>query len=299
MKRLALVILFAGMLIACSKKTPSFDNSKNFSASLQTQANDEIRLSAELDAAFNDVDSALGNGDSVCGGSIAIDSVDTPRSITINYSGNTCNALRNRTGAIAITYTPGTSWNSPGDSVIVNFRTLVITRLADSKTLTLAGTFAYVNSSGGSLSGLHSGGTSPVIHTLAGSGINITYDDGTLSYWRFNRRRTYTYSSGLLIATIGLDSAGSIGGVADWGGNRFGNSVVTAPTTPLQLSQACGWETTAGQATMTNPIGVTTLNFGLDTTGKATGCPVNGGHFYYKLAWTGDGENPYTAVLPY
>lgn len=299
MKRLGLAILFAGVLFACKKTTTNFNNTKAFGASLQTQAGDEIRISTELDAALNDVDSALLNAATVCGASITIDSVDTPRVITINYSGNTCDALRGRSGSIAIRYTPGTDWNTPGDSVVLTFTSLVITRKSDSKTLTFNGSYIYHNISGGSLGGLTTGGASPIVHTLIGAGVQIVYDDGTLAYWGFARQRTYTWNSGLLISTIGLDSAGSIGGVADWGGNRFGNSVVTVPTTPLQLSQACGWRTTGGQATMTNPIGVTTLSFGLDSTGKATGCPVSGTPFYYNLNWTGEGESPYTALLPY
>lgn len=299
MRYLGLAILIVGLLFACSKKTTTFNNSKAFTASLQTQSNDAIRLSNELDNALNDVDSVLANATSVCGASIAVDSVDSFRVTNINYNGNTCDALRSRTGVISIVYPPGTDWNTPGDSVTLNFSPLVITRKTDGKPLIFKGSFLYKNVSGGSLGGLAGGGAPPIVHVLVGTNIAIKYDDSTLTSWGFARQRTYTYNSGLLISTIGLDSAGSIGGVADWGGNRFGNSVVVVPTTPIQLSQACGWRITGGQATMTNPIGVATLNFGLDSTGKAAGCPVNGGHFYYSLSWTGDGESPYSGVLPY
>ncbi|HEY4112120.1 hypothetical protein [Puia sp.] len=301
MKSLALVILMAGLLLACSNKTAPFNNTPNFIASLQIQANDGIRVSTELDAAFNDVDSILADAKSVCGSTLSlfVDSVDSILASTITYNGNTCNALYSRAGTISILSRQGSSWTTPGDSVTVNFANYLVTRLADTKRFRLNGTFIYRNVSGGTLAGLTTGGTSPVVHTIAGVNVNITYDDSTLSRWQFGRQRSYTNSSGLVISTIGLDSAGTIGQVADWGGNRFGNSVVLVPVTPLTISQSCGWQLTGGQATMTNPAGTTTLIFGLDSTGKATGCPVNGNHYYYNLSWTGESENPYSAILSY
>lgn len=300
MKRLALVILFAGVLLACSKSsTPASSNTAAFTSELQVQASDQVRISSEIDAAFNDVDSVIANRVAVCGSTIAIDSVDTPRHITINYGGNTCNGLRSRSGSITIYSAPGSSWNTAGDSVAVIFTNLAITRLADSKTLTLTGGFTYKNNSGGSLAGLNSGGSGPVIHMIKGVNISITYDNGTLTNWQISRQRKYTYAKRLVIATLGLDSAGGIKGVSEHGANRFGNSVITAPTVPLLISQDCNWQLTGGQVTMTNPIGISTLTFGLDSTGKPSGCPVTGGHYFYKLSWTGDGEAPYSAFLAY
>jgi hypothetical protein len=299
MKRLASVILFAGIWLACSKnKTLAVSNSV-LSSELNVQANDAVRVSAELDAAFNDVDSVLASSATVCGGALTVDSVDTPRVITITYNGNTCDAQRSRTGTIAISFTPGSSWNSMADSVTLNFTNYTVTRLADTKTLAFNGSYIYRNLSGGNLAGLSSGAVSSLVHTLVGPAINLTYDDGTLTRWQFTRQRTYTYSNGIIITTTGLDSAGSIGGVTDWGANRFGNSVVVAPNSPLVISQGCGWKTTAGQVTLSNPSGSSILTFGLDSTGNPTGCPLSGNHYYYKLAWTADGQSPYTTLLPY
>lgn len=300
MKRLALVILLAGVLLACSKNsTPRSNNTATFTSELQIQANDQVRISTEIDAAFNDVDSVIANAKPVCGAGLVVDSVDTPRHIIIAYGGHTCNGLRNRTGSITIYSAPGSSWNTAGDSVTVTFTSLAITRLADGKTLTLNGGYTYKNTSGGSLAGLNTGGVSPVIHTITGFNISITYDDGTLTNWQIARRRTYTYNSGLVISTLGLDSVGGIAGVSEWGANRFGNSIITAPTAPLLITQSCNWQMTGGQATINNPIGITALTFGLDSSGRTAGCPVTGSHYYFKLAWTGTGENPYSAFLPY
>jgi hypothetical protein len=297
MKRLAPVILFAAVLFSCSKKTNPLSNTATFTAELREQTDDALRVSTELDAAFNDVDSVLENHAGVCGGTFAINTADTPNVIAITYNGNTCDALRGRTGSISISYPPGSRWDSVGDSINVFFNNLGITRLADNKTLVFYGNFTYRNLSGGKLANLAAG--SSVIHAITGSGIQINYDDLVTTSWRFTRQRTYTSNQGIVVSTIGTDSAGSVGNVADWGANRWGNSILLVPTTPLQLSQSCGWKMTGGQATLSNPSGMTTVTFGLDSTGKATGCPLAGSHYYYKLDWTGMGENPYSALLPY
>jgi hypothetical protein len=297
MKLLAPVFLVAVVLFSCSKKTNPMTNSTAFTDELKVQSDDVIRVSKELDAAFNDVDSVLENPVNVCGGVYAIITADTPNSITITYSGKTCDAQRGRSGSISITYPPGSRWDSTGDSVNVFLNDLTIYRLPDSAKLIFYGNFAYRNISGGKLSGLAPGATA--VHTLRGSGIIVTYDNGVTSNWRFTRQRSYTNNQGILVSTVGTDSAGTVGNVADWGANRYGNSVLFVPTTPLQLSQGCGWRMTGGQATLSNPSGTTNLSFGLDSTGNSTGCPLSGTHYYYKMAWTGDGENPYSAVFPY
>jgi len=245
MKRLAPVFLFAAVLFSCSKKTSSLNNAKVFTAELQEQADDALRVSNELDAAFNAVDSVLENQANVCGGTFAINNADTPNVIAITYNGNTCDALRSRTGSINITYPPGARWDSVGDSINVFFNNVGITRIADGKTLVFYGNFTYRNLSGGKLANLAAG--SAVVHSIAGSGIQISYDDLVTTSWRFTRQRTYTNNQGIVVSTVGTDSAGTVGNVADWGANRWGNSILMVPTTPLQISQSCGWKMTPSE----------------------------------------------------
>jgi hypothetical protein len=300
MKRLAWAILFAGVLAACSKKTPPFNNSKAFAFNLQTQTNDYIRISSELDAAFNAVDSVL-LGDTVIANasvSFAVDSLDTLQFAGIAY---------NRTaphlgGGIQVTSRLGSKWDSAGDSVIVSFINYRTVRGSDNQRFRYSGSLIYKNVSGGNFNRLASGG-SPLVYTITGNNFNIIYKDtaadSLVTRWQFGRQRTYTYNGGIVISTVGLDSAGILGNVADWGSNRFGNSITLIPVTPLVRSQGCGWQLTGGQATLNNPSGISTVTFGLDSTGKATSCPLSGNHFYYQLSWTGDGENPYSGVIRY
>lgn len=292
------VILFAVVLFSCSKKTNFRDNTAKFTAALKTQSNDAVRLSNELDALFNDVDSILENRTAVCGGAFGIDLADTPNVMAIAYDTNSCDALRRLSGQVNVSFAPGTDFSTANDTVVVSLSNITITRLADSSTMIFNGSFTYVNNSGGKLAGLSSGGAN-IVHTIYGPGVTVTYDNQFASRWQFSRQRTYTYNQGIVVSTIGLDSAGTVGNVADWGANRFGNSVIIVPTAALQMNQGCGWRTTGGQVTLSNPTGATTISLGLDSTGKAAGCPLPGNPFYYQLSWTGDGESPFTTLLPY
>jgi hypothetical protein len=50
---------------------------------------------------------------------------------------------------------------------------------------------------------------------------------------------------------------------------------------------------------LTNAAGMTTISFGLNATGTATSCPVQGATYYFELVWTGNGGKTYTFILPY
>jgi hypothetical protein len=51
--------------------------------------------------------------------------------------------------------------------------------------------------------------------------------------------------------------------------------------------------------TLNNAAGNTAITFGLDATGAATGCPVLGGFYYFKLVYTSNANKTYTFILPY
>ena len=294
-----LVMLFAAVLFSCSKKGSGFNDSSSFNANVEAQTNDQVRISTTIDAIFNDVDSVLANPVNLCEANVSVDSVDSPRSITIYYNGAGCGFLLYHQGTITISYPPGNDWTMPLDTVLVTLKNVVINTPPDTSGLVFNGSCYYTNVSGGSLSGLTSGGVSPVIHSITGINISVAYNYYWPSTWQIARQRSYTNNGGLVISTIGMDSVGGYAGVAEWGGNRFGNSVITAVDSPLTITQGCSWRLTSGKIQLYNPVGITSMIYGLDSTGVATGCPDGGSPYYYKLAWTGSGQNPYTMVLPY
>jgi hypothetical protein len=317
--RLILVLLLSGWLVSCSKSTTynSNNNTALFNADIQQQANDEVRISNELDLIMNQIDSVLTDTTrkTVCGGVVTRATGDTatttPSVVTISYSANAgCDNIYARTGAISIySYPPGTTWTGPNASVSVAFINYQALRLADKSGIIFSSgaTNSYQNVTGTSLTSLTTNTSTPIVHAFIATNLSVKFrdslnlNDSIIVNWQIGRLRTYTYNNGLTVSTTGLDSTGGYLNVSEYGGTRLGNSFIMSisPSAPLVISQSCGWRLTSGQAQLYNPVGVTAMTFGVDSTGKTTGCPIAGGHYYMNLSWTGDGESPYTGNVPY
>ena len=328
LKSFLFISTVTGLLFAaCSKSNSSSSSSDTSQTDLQTQADDQSRVSNETDAAFNDVTTAMtsqasitgssvnpglrygvetdgGNQDTVkasliCNATVTYDTVDNPHTITITYNGKTADSLRMRTGSIVISWKAGTHFSTAGDSVTVQFENLAITRLLGNKTITFNGTHIYTNVSGGSLISLVLGGTTQITHTITSNNMSITFDDGSQRTWSFARQRVFTYNGGLVIAESGFHTSGALTDISEWGTNRYGNSFTAQITTPITVASSCSLQATAGVYVLTNSAGVLTLTFGLNSSGQATGCPVSPSVYYFQLVWAGSGGKTYTFVLPY
>ncbi len=314
------------VLFAC-KKTTNDTQTAPSNADLQTQSDDESRVSNETDASFNDINTSMNGQASVTGSSenaplrygvavtggtshdtvkslicdavVTIDTIDANHNITITYNGNNCQLTRTRTGSVVVTWPAGAKWNVAGTSFTVTFNNLKITRLLDGKSITLNGTHTYTNVSGGNVFLLNANSTTPIVHTITSSNMSITFDNGTQRSWNIARKRTYSYNNGLVIATSGMHADGSTQGISEWGQNRFGNAFTVQIKQPLTVSQSCAWQLTSGEAALINAQGTTDLTLGLDANGAATGCPIGSGFYYLKLSWTGTAGKTYTVILPY
>jgi hypothetical protein len=330
---LTLVGIVSGVLFSCYK---SKNFSTNLTAQIDTaivvQSYDQARVVSVLDEVFNDVNTALTNQSAVtgagmartgrygvtvtggpvdtlatpnlCGVQVLMDTTDVPNYIAINYNGSSCDNSRHLYGNVSIYFNPGTSWSAAGDTLGVNINNLSVhDGLSDTNNIQLNGTFYYVNVSGGSLSGLTSGtSTTPVVQQIVSNYLGIVFNENDITdtaTWLIARQRTYSTNGGLVITTTGMDSVGGIANVSEWGGNRYGNSFITSITTPLVATAGCNYQVTAGQVQLTNPTGVTILNFGLNSSGSATGCPATGGYYYFQFSWSGTGGNPYSSIRPY
>jgi hypothetical protein len=313
------------VLFACRKSTNETTNTPS-NSDLNTQSDDESRVSNETDAAFDDVNTAMSgqatitgsstaapirygvgvtgiNDDSVksyiCDAVMTIDTVDATNNITITYNGGSCKLTRVRTGSIVISWAKGSKWTTQGATVQVKFNNLKITRVLDNKSITFNGTHTYTNVSGGSLAGFLVNQSAVIVHTITSSDMSITFDNGTQRTWNFARKRTFTYSSGLVVTTTGMHTDGTTTGISEWGTNRFGNPFTVQIVNGLVVTQACSFQLTAGELAVSNDQGSTDVVFGLDANGNATGCPVNAGTYYFKLSWTGKAGKTYTFILPY
>jgi hypothetical protein len=317
------------LFTACKKSNSDSSSSTTSSTDLQTQSDDEARVSTESSAAFDDANAAMigessvtgagiasnlrfgvavdgGNGSlsglpgMLCNATVTVDSTSNPRTITITYNGKTADSLRSRTGSVVISIAQGVRWSSVGAVATVSFNSLAITRLVDNKTITFNGTHTYTNVSGGSLISLTSSSATPITHTITSSNMSITFDDGTTRTWSIARQRVFSYSSGIVITQTGTYTDGTLQGVSEWGTNRYGNSFTAQITSPLIVSQSCDFQLTSGAHVLTNTAGVLTLTYGLTSTGAvATACPALGSLYYFQLVWAGAGGKTYTFVLPY
>ncbi len=265
-----------------------------------TQADDQAFISSEVDAGANDINDAIAaapalagrgvNTSAICNATVLIDSVSTPRSVTITYAGNNCVGNRSRYGTIKATFASGTRWKEAGAVLSVTITNLKITRLSDNRSITLNGTETITNVSGGLLVNLSSLGS--ITHTIAGN-LNITFDDGSQRTWQTAKKRIFTYSNGLVITTSGNGTNGA----SEWGTNRKGNSFTTTIVDPLVVRQDCSFRITSGKVKH-DRLGTTIVTFGLNASGVATSCPGTGS-YYMKVEWTGPAGATFSGIYSY
>ncbi len=311
-----IAITIAGLVFAC-KKSNNVDNSYTSDADLQTQSDDQTRVSSETDDVTNDVNTMLAAQTSVTGSSIApgvqttgayavtslicdasvmVDTTVNPRTITITYNGGSCGLTRTRTGVVVISMKPGVRWSDKGATITVSLQNLKITRISDGKTITLNGTHLYTNVSGGSLINLAN--LTSIIHTVTSDDMTVSFDDGAKRSWHVARQRMYTYSNGIVVTESGTHTDGATDGITEWGSNRFGNAFETVISTPVVVKQSCSFRITAGEVKIIRPAVTLDLTLGLDGNGApVTGeCPLI---LYFKLVYTGAGGKSVTLSLPY
>jgi outer membrane murein-binding lipoprotein Lpp len=325
--RFAIIAAITGTILTGCKK----DNNNTASQTdtdLNTQSDDQARVSNETDAVSDDVNASLsasgtiagssitpgvrygvttdGGGPdtlkqaSICDAVVVADTVSNPHTLTITYNGTNCSGNRTRTGVVVISIPAGQQWKNQGATVSVSIQNLKITRISDKKSITFNGTHLYTNVSGGSLTQLYLGTVSSITHTVSSSNMSITFDNGMQRTWSIARQRVFTFSNSVAKVTeTGFHTDGTTQAISEWGTNRFGNTFTTVISQPLVISSGCNFQLISGQAQLTNAAGMTTITFGLDATGAATGCPVVGAYYYFKLVWAGNGGKVYTFILPY
>jgi hypothetical protein len=320
MYRPLIVVTMAGLLFVACKKSSSTDNSNTSTTDVQTQSDDQSRVSSENDAVTNDVNTTMNDQSSVtgsgvamrgdvqtagvyevksliCDATITVDTTNATHTITITYNGGAnCAMTRTRTGVVTISIPAGVKWSDKGAVVTVSIQNLKITRILDGKSITINGTHTYTNVSGGSLVNLPTLGS--ITHTVTSDNMTISFDNGTQRSWSVARQRVYSYNAGIVVTETGLHTDGSTTGITEWGTNRFGNSFETVFTTPVVVTQSCNWRLTSGVIEVIRPAVTITLTLGLDSTGTPTSCPGTG-FYYFELVWVGAGGKTITYIAPY
>lgn len=296
---LALTVTFT----ACQKEEKQ--QIENPETEVKAHAEDQNRVSADLDEIANDANLALESNpsfsgrtaqtNSICNANAVADTSGGTWKITITYNGNNCAGTHHRTGTVVLSTPAGTRWKNAGAAITVTFQNLKIKRLSDNKSITINGAQLLTNVSGGLLINLPN--LQNIIHTITSSNMSITFDDNTQRTWNIGRKRTFTYSNGVVLSITGIGVTGNVTNAAEWGNNRFGNAFVTSITQPLVFRQDCSGRLTAGEIKHQG-FATSTVTFGLNSTGTPTTCP-GAGAYYYKLTWTGPGGNSHSVILPY
>lgn len=275
-------------------------------AELTTQADDQNRVSSQIDIVANDVTAAIESSASFsgrvqnppavsCDATVTFDSVSNPRKVTINYNGS-CNGGYTRNGTVMVSMPANLRWKDQGATITLSYQNLKITRKTDSKSITINGSQTITNVSGGLLYNLPN--LPSITHTVSSSGMSITFDDNTQRNWQIATRRVFVFNNGVIILTVtGNNTVGANGGIAVWGVNRFGKDFTTSITQPLVIRSDCAFRLTAGEVKHEG-FGTATASFGLDAMGNPTPCPATG-NYYFKLTWTGSNGKTVSAILPY
>lgn len=290
---------------ACKKEEQQTTDNKS---EIQAHAEDQNRVSADLDDVGLDIEAALNSNPSfngrvqdvnniqgLCGTTTVADTSGSTWRITITYNGNNCQGTTFRTGTVVLSTPMGTRWKNAGAVITVNLQNLKVKRLSDNKSITLNGTQTLTNVSGGLLINLAA--AQSITHTVTSSNMSITFDDNSQRTWNVARKKVFTYNNGIVVAVTGIGTTGNVTNAAEWGSNRFGHSFVTSITQPLVVRQDCIKGVTAGEIKHEG-FATSTVTFGLNAAGQATACPATG-TFFFKLVWTGPNGASVTTILPY
>ena len=293
-------------LTACKKEDSK--STQDSQSEMTTHADDQNRVSSQIDAVTNDVsfsfegsaaysgrlESSLGI--TTCDATVAFDSLSNPRKITITYNGSNCNGGYKRTGIVVASMPANVHWKDQGATITVTYQNLKVTRLTDNKSITINGSHTITNVSGGLLYNLSN--QQSITHDVSSPGLNVSFDDNTQRSWQVANRRVFTYNNGIVLTVTGNHTAGNTTGVSEWGVNRFGNNFVTAISQPLIIRQDCAFRLTSGQVKHSDGVGSATVTFGLDVTGNVTTCPGTG-FYYFKVEWVGPNGATANIIWPY
>jgi hypothetical protein len=286
---------------ACKKDNST---STDYTSEVSTQSDDESRFSSESDAVANDANAAMATEayfnartslNVICDATIVADTVSNPRTLTITYNGTNCLGNRTRTGVVVLSIPAGIRWKNAGAAITMDIQNLKITRLSDSKSITINGSAVMTNVSGGLLINLPY--LQSIIHTVTSAGVTVTFDNNTQRSWQISRKRVFTYNNGVVITETGTHTDGTNTGIAEWGTNRFGNAFTSTILEPIVVRQDCSFRIVSGKIQYARPEITASATFGLDAAGNATSCPT--GTYYLKATWTGPKGNSLSLILPY
>jgi hypothetical protein len=295
-----LAVTFLVLLLGACKKADVVNVTDT--TDYKTQTDDQLLISAEIDAVTIDANTAVEatdyffarntNSNNLCDGKTTVDSSGAFKVITIDYDGINCAGKTKRKGQVIVSMQKNKKWSNAGAVLNISYRDLVITRIGDNKTIILNGNLDLTNESGGRLSDIM---LKNLVHSIHSSSMKITFEDGTTRTWQLAVKRTFSFDNGLVISSTGDHANGAQKGISAWGTTRAGKHFVTMIAEPMIIRQDCYFRLVS--AKLVQEQGDTlTITFGLNEQGEKVACPA--GSFYLQVN-VGTGSSAKSFLLPY
>lgn len=297
-KTVVLAFAVAGLTFTSCKKDSSNDpQNADESGMFSQQSGDEHNAATMADMSMDDAEIVMGGSSlshkttsfpGLCNATVDTSYISTG-AVTITYTGTSCDGLRTRSGSITVQLVnyPTVHWKDAGAVMTITYTNFKVTSLLTNKSVTLNGTHAITNVSGGLVARI---GIAPnpgtITRKIRSNNMSLTFDDGTQRTWSVARRRAWTGTGGVAswLSISGDTTLNSNTNTAEWGINRAGNTFSVVISTPVTVTAACGWYApTSGVKTHYFNNRMATVTLGTDASGSpmTTGCPN-----HYKVTWT-------------
>jgi hypothetical protein len=203
----------------------------------------------------------------------------------LTYNGYNCANLLKRSGLVSVKRNIHIPWISAGSTVLVILNNFDVTNIHTGDSFLLNGKLTLKNVSGGRLDQIGNGITS-VIHQDWGA-LAVTFDNGSVYTWNFDRQRTFSGTQGSLkIQSSGLGSQNGYTTLITWGTTRMGNIFYEQIPDYVEHWANCYYHGAVGKDYITLPANLIKVNstFGFDKNHQpltGTDCPGS-----YRTDWT-------------
>lgn len=233
-----------------------------------------------------------------CNTSIVTDTTTLPNTITITYHGKDCAGKYELGGPVVLTLPPGRDLTAKNALMVVDFRQLKITRLADGKFIHLSGTLSVLNTTGGSVAEIllkkHPGDF--MIQNISSDNMSMTFGgDSTVTSWHVGWERWYEYgSTDELYIDLRGNAKYSFSTISDWGVDRYQRHFTwTTSYSSLTMKQACGYHIVSGTRirTFKDIPDTTVITYGLDKNGVQSPYPGCIDKYFYRYTEKGPHTN--------
>lgn len=229
----------------------------------------------------------------ICGGSI--DSTSILKNFTITYDGSTtCNG-RTKTGTVNCKLISGDKWSDAGAMLQITVTDLKVTRVRDSKSITINGKKVITNVTGGLRKNIASGDS--LVHKVRGT-VKVTFDNNTTRDWAVYRKRTFKNESRVYSVKLAGDSSIAGINIEKIGTNRYGTAFVSKVNAPVVFKSSCEYNAVSGEIVHSTIKKDVTITFGVDASGNVltntNDCPYGA-----KYTWTNYKGESKTAVVQY